>query len=104
MTEGALSLADGALRTARPDSSEDDLLAEVRSFLNRHLTDIRGFLLDGRRIGFHLRQPVPEPRQTSRHEEHEAADLDDDPPALEIHAQHDSGNRKIDERTRQETR
>src|SRR5437879_8884939 len=104
MTEGALSLADGALRTARPDSSEDDRLSEARPSLDRHLTDIRGCLLDGGRIGLHLRQPVPEPRQTSRHEEHEAADLEEDPHALEIHGHHEAGNRKHDERNRQEPR
>src|SRR5207247_9989320 len=71
MAERTLPLADGPLCTAGPDRSEDDLLAKVRAFLHRHLADIRGLLLDRRRIGFHLRQPVPEPGETGRHKEHE---------------------------------
>ena len=104
MAERALSFADCPLGLAGSNRSEDDLLAEVRAFLHRHLTDIRGLLLNRWRIGFHLGQPVSEPGQTGRHEEHEAADLEKNAHALEIHGHGKTRDRKHDEGNRQESR
>src|SRR5205807_7025823 len=64
MAQRALALSDRALRAARPNRPENELLAKLGTVGGRHLFDIFApFSFEWRGIGFHLREPIAEARQ-----------------------------------------
>src|SRR5439155_5056792 len=105
VAQRALALSDSALRAARADRPENELLAKLGTVGGRHLFDIFAAFSFGRRgIGFHLRQPIAEARQAGGDEEHESTDLKKNPDAFEVHRHHETGGGEHHERDGQESR
>src|SRR5207253_5243952 len=105
MAQRALALSDRALRAARPDRPENELLAKLGTVGGRHLFDIFApFRFERRGIGFHLREPVAEAREAGGDEEHEPANLQNNPDPSEVHRHHEAGGSEHHERDGQKSR
>ena len=105
VAQRALAFSDRALRAARPDRPENELLAKFGPITWGHLFDIFApFSFERRGIGFHLREPIAEARQAGGDKEHESTDLKKNPDAFEVHRHHEAGGGEHHERNGQESR
>src|SRR5437773_679144 len=104
VAQRTLALSDRALRAARPDRPENELLAKLGTVSGRHLFDIFApFSFERRGIGFHLREPIAEASEAGGNEEHESTNLKKNPDPREVHRHHEAGGGEHHERNGQES-